>query len=319
MMYNRAYLKASAKRRLKQKETPSITMVTLVFLLLYSLLDQVASLFYTQDSALMTLETDAELIDYDALQTTIVSYYMSSESLISMFCSIFMTFFCLMLMAGFCYYLMNLARNRPAGFSDLTYGLEILPKLILLYVIEFIFIFLWSILFVIPGIIAMCRYSMAMFILIDNPDISPMEAIRRSKAMMHGYKLHLVTFLISFIGWYILGCIPTLCGSLVGYMLGDTLFGAGLLADLLSVLLGFGLGLTITLWLTSYMNLSMVYFYEFVSSAAQQRDEGSSGSGGYGESDNRWDYLPSGEGDIPQDYLPSGREDSIPNEKDPWD
>ena len=49
---------------------------------------------------------------------------------------------------------------------------------------------------------------MAFFIKIDNPDIGAMDAIRQSKAMMHGHKGRLFVLGLSFIGWALL-CIPT--------------------------------------------------------------------------------------------------------------
>ena len=49
-----------------------------------------------------------------------------------------------------------------------------------------VFTLLWMLLFIIPGFIAALRYSMAYFILKDNPEIGALEAIRRSKEMMKG-------------------------------------------------------------------------------------------------------------------------------------
>jgi uncharacterized membrane protein len=62
---------------------------------------------------------------------------------------------------------------------------------------------------IVPGIIAAFRYSMAFYILKDHPEISPMEAIRRSKEMMVGQKWRYFVLNLSFIGWALL-CILTL-------------------------------------------------------------------------------------------------------------
>jgi len=64
---------------------------------------------------------------------------------------------------------------------------------------------LWSMLFVIPGIVKAYSYSQAMFILAENPNIGALEAINRSKAMMNGHKMDLFILELSFIGWHILG------------------------------------------------------------------------------------------------------------------
>ena len=64
---------------------------------------------------------------------------------------------------------------------------------------------LWSMLFVIPGIVKAYSYSQAMFILAENPNIGALDAINRSKAMMNGHKMDLFILELSFIGWHILG------------------------------------------------------------------------------------------------------------------
>ncbi len=70
-----------------------------------------------------------------------------------------------------------------------------------------LFTWLWSLLFVIPGIIKGLSYSMAMYILAENPGMGALEAINRSKAMMEGHKMELFVLQLSFIGWHILGGI----------------------------------------------------------------------------------------------------------------
>lgn len=63
---------------------------------------------------------------------------------------------------------------------------------------------LWSLLLVVPGIIKTYSYSQAMYILAENPGISALEAIDRSKKMMHGHKLELFMLHLSFLGWTLL-------------------------------------------------------------------------------------------------------------------
>ncbi len=70
-----------------------------------------------------------------------------------------------------------------------------------------LFTFLWSLLLVIPGIIKAYSYSMAMYILAENPEIGALEAINRSKAMMNGHKMELFVLQLSFIGWHLLGAV----------------------------------------------------------------------------------------------------------------
>jgi uncharacterized membrane protein len=65
--------------------------------------------------------------------------------------------------------------------------------------------FLWSLLFVIPGIVKGYGYRMTRYILADSPDLSASDAIRLSDRMMQGHKMELFMLDLSFIGWYILG------------------------------------------------------------------------------------------------------------------
>ena len=77
-----------------------------------------------------------------------------------------------------------------------------------------IFIFLWSLLFIIPGIIKMFSYAMTPYILEENPELSAGEAIDRSRAMMKGHKFDLFWLWLSFIGWLILSLLTLGIGGL---------------------------------------------------------------------------------------------------------
>ena len=70
-----------------------------------------------------------------------------------------------------------------------------------------LFTFLWSLLFIVPGIVKSFSYSMAMNILAENKGMSALEAIRRSKELTNGYKMDLFVLGLSFIGWILLGYI----------------------------------------------------------------------------------------------------------------
>ena len=89
-------------------------------------------------------------------------------------------------------------------------------KVILLSIVEGIFIFLWSLLFVVPGIIAAYRYSFAMMNLCDNPGLGVMEALDLSKRQTQGYKGQLFLLSLSFFGWLLLaGAAVTAVESLL--------------------------------------------------------------------------------------------------------
>ena len=79
-------------------------------------------------------------------------------------------------------------------------------------VLRDVFTFLWSCLFVIPGIIKMYEYRMIPYIISENPDISYSEAFKASREMMMGNKWKAFVFDLSFIGWYLLNALT--CGIL---------------------------------------------------------------------------------------------------------
>lgn len=108
------------------------------------------------------------------------------------------------------------------GFSDFS-------RTLTAYLLMCIYIFLWMLLLIVPGIIAALGYSMTFFILAENPQMSGQEALQKSKEMMMGHKWELFCLQLSFIGWLIVACLT------------------------------FGIGL---LWLQSYMMSAYVIFYQ---------------------------------------------------------
>ena len=99
------------------------------------------------------------------------------------------------------------ARGKEIRVDNLFNGFHVFEKSFLLYLINNIFIFLWSLLFIIPGIIKSLSYSMSFLILQENPDISPNEARKQSMEMMNGNKWRLFCLELSFIGWILLSIL----------------------------------------------------------------------------------------------------------------
>jgi len=94
-----------------------------------------------------------------------------------------------------------------AGFKDFT-------RSFIAGVLIIIFIFLWSLLLIIPGIIASYAYAMTFFIMADNPNLTANDAIKASKEMMKGHKTELFLLDLSFLGWILLGILS--CG--IGFL-----------------------------------------------------------------------------------------------------
>ncbi len=77
-----------------------------------------------------------------------------------------------------------------------------------------LYTFLWSLLFIIPGIIAAYSYAMTGYILAEDPELTAGEAISRSKEMMSGNRFRLFCLQFSFIGWEILSALTLGIGNL---------------------------------------------------------------------------------------------------------
>lgn len=132
---------------------------------------------------------------------------------------------------GFLAFLFNTVRRLGAVYGNLLDGFGPYFRVVLLELVMMIFIFLWSLLFLVPGIIAMYRYRLAPFILLDHPEYSVMECIRLSKQMTAGYKGQLFMLDLSFLGWFLLSMIPY-----VGY--------------------------AVAVWLRPYRELCFILFYD---------------------------------------------------------
>lgn len=135
------------------------------------------------------------------------------------------------LSAGFIIFLLNTIRAAGASYGNLLDGFGLWWKVIVLSFLEGLFIALWSMLLVVPGIIASYRYRQAIYILIDDPSKRPLDCIRESKAMMNGHKSELFMFDLSFIGWSLLSYLPVL-------------------------------GWAVQVWLSAYSGMSYALYYE---------------------------------------------------------
>lgn len=110
---------------------------------------------------------------------------------------------------GYSIAFINLFRRGKMSFEDLFTGFSTgnFVSTIGLYVKRTIFTFLWTLLFIIPGIVKGISYSMAPYILADHPEMTGGEAIKASNELMNGKKWNLFCLELSFIGWYLLSIL----------------------------------------------------------------------------------------------------------------
>ena len=113
------------------------------------------------------------------------------------------------LLVGFYYAFINGSITHQYSLEDLFFGFkEGLANRILLSILKTIFIFLWSILFIIPGIVKTYSYSLAEYISLQNKDLTWKECLNESRRLMDGHKMEMFVLDLSFIGWMIL-CVFT--------------------------------------------------------------------------------------------------------------
>lgn len=106
--------------------------------------------------------------------------------------------------AGYANYTLKLSRRTATGFGDVVSAVNLSGKIIWLSILIWFFTSLWTLLFIIPGIVASYRYRMAYYALLDNPDMTAREALNVSKAITRGHKMSIFVLDLSFIGWYLL-------------------------------------------------------------------------------------------------------------------
>ena len=126
---------------------------------------------------------------------------------------------------------LSISRNQEVHISEMFSGFrtDLYWRLFKAYFLKMLFVILWLLLLIVPGVIAALAYSQTFYILADDPLISASDALKKSKKMMDGYKWKLVCLDGRFLGWGILS------------------------------ILTFGIGL---LWLIPYVQVSSAKFYD---------------------------------------------------------
>ncbi len=118
---------------------------------------------------------------------------------------------------GYFGYCLRVANRHPAGIGDLFGYARFFLKACGLFFMVTLLVILWALLFYIPGIIALYRYSQAFYIMAEDPRKGIMECINESKYMMAGHKLDKFILDLSFLGWYLLAGVT--CGLALMYVL----------------------------------------------------------------------------------------------------
>ena len=115
---------------------------------------------------------------------------------------------------GYAQFNLNLADRRPVELRQVFSGFERFWDGFVMGLLMFLYIFLWTLLLVIPGIIKSYSYAMTPYILAEHPGMRPNDAITASRQLMQGNKWRLFCLNLSFIGWAILAALTLGIGNL---------------------------------------------------------------------------------------------------------
>jgi uncharacterized membrane protein len=86
---------------------------------------------------------------------------------------------------------LSISRGKEARLEQIFQGFNRFSTALAAYLLMVLYVVLWSLLLIIPGIIAALSYSMTFYILADEETIKAEDALKKSKMMMEGYKLKL--------------------------------------------------------------------------------------------------------------------------------
>ena len=125
------------------------------------------------------------------------------------FVSILTSLLSVVLQVGFILYCMDIRRGVRSGYLTLFDGFSFAGRVIGLAILQYVFIFLWSLLFFIPGIVATYSYRFAYLNLCENPELGCLEALAMSKRQTLGYKGQLFALDLSYLGWLVLAYLPS--------------------------------------------------------------------------------------------------------------
>lgn len=177
-MLTRRELKEKAKQSLNGKYGDAIVVV-----LLLSIISSVVSFIFKKSFGIPT----------DVNQT-----YSITINLASFIVSALLNF-------GYTSFFLKLSRDEDIEVNELWSKMNMFIPYIIVSILISLFTTLWTLLLIIPGIIAALSYSMVYFIMLDNPEMSAMETIKESKKIMNGHKMDYFILQLSFLGWAILG------------------------------------------------------------------------------------------------------------------
>ena len=199
-MLDRIQLKRQAKE-ITRGARVSAYRFTLLYLVIGNALQLIDTYLSGSVAAYMQLNFPELPVPEFLLQTATV------PGTVTLFVSVMVMLLVAVLNAGCVLYHLGVHRGEEMGYTTLFDGFSFVGKVILLNLAVAASVWLWSMLFVIPGIIAAYRLRFAVHNLCENPEMGVMEAMNMSTAQTRGFKMDLFVLDITFFGWRMLSLL----------------------------------------------------------------------------------------------------------------
>lgn len=169
----------------------------------------ISGLFNTSGSSDVAVDTTnitsiSEFLEHYGSQFKLIAGFLIAAVIIGVIIGLAMLLLGSIVSVGYSKFNLNIIDCKKAELTQIFSFFKNWSTAILTNLLKSLYIFLWFMLFIIPGIIATYSYSMTSFILAENPYLSPDEALAESKRIMQGNKWRLFCLNFSFIGWDIL-------------------------------------------------------------------------------------------------------------------
>ena len=279
MGYNRPEAKALAKQAMRTTY-PHPMLVTLVYLLLTSVLTSLVSSLVTDPfTTFYYYVWDGVYGVEDLIRVLLTPRNVASFLVIQLLITVYQW----IMSFGYTSYVLRMARNEQPNYWNLLDGFRTIGRAFLVYLLIYIFTTLWSLLFLVPAFIVMLvsalggpmlmflalllviagailsvivtyRYRLAVYFLLDNPEMGALAAITESKRAMMGWKGELFIQDLSFLGWWLLLSLASLLAFSLGSIFG---LGVGGLLSFLTVKIA-------SLWFSPYIWGTEANFYDWV-------------------------------------------------------
>lgn len=130
----------------------------------------------------------------------------SVQAIVFLFSTMVVSFMLYPIIIGYHWVILSIIRGQDAQFRDVFRPMkERFGKNVTAVILLAIFQTLWTLLFIVPGIVKFFSYAFTYFILRDEPSLSVRESITKSRALMHGRKWEAFKLILPFIPIYLIG------------------------------------------------------------------------------------------------------------------